>query len=135
MDLISLNHTHSAKNPPHGAFSCSCKVNGAACITGGANFINDASGGAGTVVVTSFRKTRGSVRGVLALAAQILLPIEGLCSKLTYVPISLVARAGSACLTALKDPTTCAPVPHAPPASVQHTKAVDAMRASADPHS
>ena len=81
------------------------------CPTGGAQFINDASpGSVGTVVVNSFFKTRGSVRGVLAAAAQILLPIEGLCSKLTYVPISLVAKAGSACLKALKDPTTCAPL-------------------------
>ena len=55
--------------------------------------------------MTSFRKTRGSVRGVLALAAQLLLPIKGLCSKLTYVPITVVARAGSACLDALKEPT------------------------------
>jgi hypothetical protein len=51
------------------------------------------------------------VRGVLALAAKILLPIEGLCQKLTYVPITAVARAGNACLTALKDPTTCVPSP------------------------
>jgi hypothetical protein len=75
-------------------------------MTGGEAF-NKASGLEGAVPLNSFSKSRSSVRGVLALAAQILLPIEGLCSKLGYVPITLVARAGSACLKALKDPTTC----------------------------
>ena len=60
---------------------------------------------------TSFTKSRSSVRGVLALAAQILLPIEGLCQTLTYVPITVVGRAGNACLTALKTPTTCVSPP------------------------
>ena len=58
--------------------------------------------------VGNFRKTRGSVRGVLSLAAQLLLPIEGLCSKLTYVPIQVVSKIGTICLDALKEPTRSA---------------------------
>ena len=62
-------------------------------------------------LVASFYKTRGSVRGVLTLVAELLLPIEGLCDKLTYVPISVVARVGSVCLDALREPTRYIPLP------------------------
>jgi len=64
---------------------------------------------AGDAFVHNFYKTRTSVRGVLALAAQLLLPIEGICKKLEYVSIfPSVAHAGSICLDALREPTRCA---------------------------
>ena len=56
----------------------------------------------------SYPTQRGSVRAVLSLAAQLLLPINGLCSKLKLIPISLVSRAGNACEEALAEPTQCA---------------------------
>jgi len=52
---------------------------------------------------------RGSVRGVVELAAQLLLPVNGLCrllEKITF--ISVVSRAGDACVRALQEPTKCA---------------------------
>ena len=56
-------------------------------------------------LVTSFTKTRGSVRGVVSLAASLLLPVEGLCDKFTWLPFTPVQRAGEACKDALKAPT------------------------------
>ena len=63
---------------------------------------------AGAPSAATFPKGRGSVRRVVTLAAQLLLPINGLCSKLKLVPISLVSKAGSACVDALKAPSECA---------------------------
>ena len=60
---------------------------------------------AGGPSAATYPKGRGSVRRVVTLAAQLLLPINGLCSKLKLVPISLVSKAGSACVDALKAPS------------------------------
>lgn len=48
------------------------------------------------------------MRGILTLAAQLLLPIQGTCKVLgKVVPIAIVKEASQACLAALKEPTTC----------------------------